>query len=376
MQTIYANVMLNRRILRTKAFKVIYGYAINGSLGLEDALSEMDKACEAARDLYLFMLDLIPALTQEAARRIEAARGKLNPTEAELHPNEKFAHNSLSRELSEDTVFQKLISKRKLSWEQYDIVVRRILDSICSKDYFADYMSKEKTSLKEDCALFSKIFEEEFRSETVGAEVVSDNAEVLLGVSAQTPPDAETVNAEEGSLPATGDHDDALFARALRETYESVGFRALLESLSMYWLDDLEWVLRWCCKSLAAMGKGKPWTLPELYMSDVRRKEDPTAVVDSDKDFSCKLVRAAYSGYKRYFETVVQKAPSWDRERLFSTDMAVIALAMAETETFAQIPPRVTLNEYMEISKLYCSPKSRVFINGILDRMFKEINRQ
>jgi N utilization substance protein B len=55
--------------------------------------------------------------------------------------------------------------------------------------------------------------------------------------------------------------------------------------------------------------------------------------------------------------------------------MAIIACAMAEIEHFPEIPQNVTLNEYIEISKFYCSPKSRSFINGLLDRFVKENNK-
>ena len=67
--------MLNRRILRVKAFKVLYAYAENQDLSLKEALSGLDASCEATRDLYLYMMAVVPALTAEAARRIEAARG-------------------------------------------------------------------------------------------------------------------------------------------------------------------------------------------------------------------------------------------------------------------------------------------------------------
>ena len=63
--------MLNRRILRIKAFKVLYSYAENPDLTLKEALDALDVSCEATRDLYLYMLAVIPALTAEAARRIE-----------------------------------------------------------------------------------------------------------------------------------------------------------------------------------------------------------------------------------------------------------------------------------------------------------------
>ena len=88
--------MLNRRILRIKAFKVIYGYAVKGNMTLDEAFSELDKSCEATRDLYLFMLAIISPLTQIARDRIEAARAKFNPTEEEANPNEKFAGNALA----------------------------------------------------------------------------------------------------------------------------------------------------------------------------------------------------------------------------------------------------------------------------------------
>ncbi len=54
--------------------------------------------------------------------------------------------------------------------------------------------------------------------------------------------------------------------------------------------------------------------------------------------------------------------------------MAIIACAMAEIENFKDIPAKVSLNEYVEISKFYCSPKSRSFVNGVLDRLIKENN--
>ena len=153
--------MLNRRILRIKAFKIIYGYAVKGNMSLEDALAEFNKSCEATRDLYLFMLAIIAPLTQVARMRIEAGKSKFNPSEEELHPNEKFADNALARIFSSDPDFLKIISKKKLSWEQYDIILKKIMDSVVTKDYYQKYMENPETSLNEDVKLFIRIFEEE-----------------------------------------------------------------------------------------------------------------------------------------------------------------------------------------------------------------------
>ena len=108
--------MLNRRILRIKAFKELYACAENPGKSLKEALADLDASMEATRDLYLLMLSVIPPLTAEASRRIEAARGKFNPTEEDLNPNLKFVRNSLSPLLEDDPDFRKIIEKKKISW--------------------------------------------------------------------------------------------------------------------------------------------------------------------------------------------------------------------------------------------------------------------
>lgn len=305
--------MLNRRILRIKAFKVIYEYAVRGGMSLEDALNELDKSCEATRDLYLYMLAIVSPLTAEARKRIEAARSKINPSEADLNPNEKFANNALAKALDNDPDFQKLLSRKKLSWEPYDILIRRVLDSIMESEYYSEYMANPNTSIKEDCDLFRKVFENEFE-----------------------------------------DNED---------------LHAILEDISLYWMDDLGYALIWDCRTLEEMAKGRNWRLPALYQSDEVKRKKPDAEVESDNSFVRKLVTCAFTGYEATFENVIAAVPDWDKDRLFSADMAIIALGVAECGNFPSIPRKVSLDEYIEISKFYCSPKSRQFVNGLLDKL-------
>ena len=118
--------MLNRRILRTKVFKAIYGYAENPGMTLKEAEALLDVSCEATRDLYLFLLSIAGPLTREASDRIEAARAKFNPTEEELNPNLKFVNNGIAPLLEQDPDFNKLVAKKKLSWEPYDMLLRHL----------------------------------------------------------------------------------------------------------------------------------------------------------------------------------------------------------------------------------------------------------
>lgn len=305
--------MLNRRILRIKAFKVLYSYAENPAMTLKEAQAQMEISCKSTRNLYLFMLSIIPALTKEAADRIEAARQKFNPTPEEKNPNMKFARNSLAPLLEEDPDFQKAVSKEKLSWEQYDALLRKLYDSIRSKDYYNTYMAAPGSSLAEDVKLFIRIFEEEF----------VDNADL----------------------------------------------EDILEDMSIYWNDDLAYSLTCCCRTLEGFAKGERWALPPLYQSEMPGNQGK----DSDQVFAATLLKCAFNGYQSFFDKIAALVPKWDKERLFIIDIVLIICGIAEAKAFPEIPVKVTINEYVDISKYYSTPKSRSFVNGILDNVIQEM---
>ncbi len=206
--------MLNRRILRIKAFKVLFSYAENPTMTLPEAEALLEASCEATRSLYLFMLDIIPYLTAEARTRIENARKKFNPTEEEeRNPNLKFVRNSLSPLLEQDPDFQKIISRRKLSWEPRRRLCQKCLRLNPDKGIFQGIYGFGQTSVEEDTRLFTRIFEEEF----------VDNEEL----------------------------------------------DKILEDMSILWCDDLAYSLTVCCDTLKAFAKGYRWSLPPLYRSEM-----------------------------------------------------------------------------------------------------------
>ena len=305
--------MLNRRILRIKAFKVLYANILAGNSSLAQAETQLDHSCEATRDLYLYMLSVVPALTQIAKDRLEAAKTKLRPTEEDLNPNTKFADNALAKLIAEDVDLNKLLAKKKYSWGQYDLILKKVMTSVASKEYFQKYMESDMVSLAEDCKLFTKIFEEEF------------------------------VDLEELEM--------------------------MLEEKSLYWNDDLAYALTWCCRSFKDFAAGKSWSMLPLYQSDMLEGPD----VESDNRFVHKLLQSSYAAYEKYAAMVADSVTGWERERLFSTDVVLIAMGLAEAVTFPEIPVKVTLNEYVEIAKFYGTPKSRAFVNGLLDRLIQKL---
>lgn len=305
--------MLNRRILRIKAFKVLYSSVLCGNTSLSQAESQLDQSCEAVRDLYIYMLGIVSPLTRIARERIEAAKAKYNPTEEERNPNMKFAENRLAALLDGDDDFQKVFNKKKFSWAQYDLLLKKVMNSVVSKDYYKEYMASDEVSLDADCRLFTRIFEEEF--------------------------------------------------------VDSVELEQILEEKSIYWNDDLAYALTWCCKTFRSLAKGEGWSLIPLYQSEMLKGDG----VESDKYFVRKLLQASFSGYEKYSAMVAEAVSGWEKERLFSTDVILIVMGLAEVVTFPTIPVKVSINEYVEISKFYGTPKSRAFVNGLLDRLVQTL---
>jgi N utilization substance protein B len=70
---------------------------------------------------------------------------------------------------------------------------------------------------------------------------------------------------------------------------------------------------------------------------------------------------------------VAESVTGWEKERLFSTDVVLITMGLAEAVSFPTIPVKVTMNEYVEISKFYGTPKSRSFVNGLLDKLVQQL---
>ncbi len=97
---------------------------------------------------------------------------------------------------------------------------------------------------------------------------------------------------------------------------------------------------------------------------------------DDDKDFVRKLFRQAVLHTKSNSELIDKNTTNWEVERIALMDILVMQLAVTEIMGFPEIPVKVTLNEYIEIAKYYCTPKSSTFVNGILDNIVKEIRQK
>ncbi|SFT06559.1 NusB antitermination factor [Zhouia amylolytica] len=135
-----------------------------------------------------------------------------------------------------------------------------------------------------------------------------------------------------------------------------------IEDRNLTWVDDLPLVNTLILKMITNLKKDPDarYFLPSLY-----KDED-------DLKFASDLFKKTVLNYEKLQEEIVGKTPNWDVERIADLDSILLKMAICEFLRFPSIPVKVTMNEYVEIAKEYSTPKSSVFINGILDKLVKE----
>jgi len=94
---------------------------------------------------------------------------------------------------------------------------------------------------------------------------------------------------------------------------------------------------------------------------------------NDDAEFVKTLFAKAILDYEKSSELIDRNTTNWEIERIALMDILVMKLAITEIVEFPEIPVKVTLNEYIEIAKYYCTSKSSTFVNGILDKIVKEM---
>lgn len=275
------------------------------SPSLDNMKKELRFSCDKTQELYWFLLSICKSLVNVARERIEAGKRKFKATQEEVNPNYRFVNNSFVQLLSQDEEMAKFCRKRGLVWTDYDYVVKRIFRSISASDYYKEYMAASENSFERDCDLFVDIFSNEFE----------DNEE-LAGI---------------------------------------------IEERSIYWLDDITFVLDEIIRNIGTIRS------TQRNVTPVQKKEDI--------QYALTLLEESFLRYQEYSALIGENIVNWDIDRLVSTDRTIIIMGITEAVVFETIPVKVTINEYVEISKYFGTPNSRIFVNGILDTIIlKKLN--
>ena len=135
-----------------------------------------------------------------------------------------------------------------------------------------------------------------------------------------------------------------------------------LEDKNLTWLDDLPTVNTTILKLLR---KAKPSSSDAFFTPKLYKDLE-------DKQYAIELFKKTLLNRTAINKEIELKTLNWDSERIANVDYVLLQMAICELKNFPSIPVKVTLNEYLEIAKEYSTPKSSIFINGILDKLVKE----
>jgi len=284
----------------------LYAFNRREDENLAVAEKELMFSIEKTYDLYHYLLLLVTDLADIASGRIDLALQKRIPTEQDLNPVRRFIDNRLVGQIRENLDFHNYISSKKLSWVNSHIP-RQLYNKMISWDSYEEYMTSEVHSYQTDRKFIIKLITTLFQ--------------------------------------------------------QSEDLQSGLEEQSIYWNDDMEYVVSMIEKTLKKfkVDSGPSTPLMPLFKND------------EDEEFVRVLFRKAVLTTKRNSDLIDKNTTNWEVERIALMDILVMQLAVTEILEFPEIPVKVTLNEYIEIAKYYCTSKSSTFVNGILDNIVKEI---
>lgn len=141
----------------------------------------------------------------------------------------------------------------------------------------------------------------------------------------------------------------------------------IFEEKSIYWMDDFDIAASMVIKTIKNLTEDSGATTPLLPL--FKDEED-------DRNFAIELFRKTIIHNDEYEKMIAEKTQNWEVERIAMMDILLMKMALAEMLNFSNIPVKVTLNEYIELSKNYSTPKSKMFINGILDKLVLTLKEQ
>lgn len=287
-----------------------YAYNRREDTDLNKAEKELMFSIGKTYDLYHYLLLLILDIADIASEKIDQALQKRVPTPEDLNPNRRFVDNKIISQIRNNTAFKKYISVSKLSWVNFPHIPRTLYNKMTNWDLYKEYMSSGDVSYQADKKFIIKLL-----------------VDLIIN------------------------SDDLLNC---------------LEEQSIFWNDDMEYVLVMIEKTLK---KFKPDADENMELMPLFKNAE-------DEEFVRLLLRKAIIHTAKFSEMIDNNTTNWELERIALMDILVMQLAIAEILEFPEIPVKVTLNEYIEIAKYYCTSKSSTFVNGILDNVVKEIREK
>ena len=311
--------MISRNYIRIKVLEELYAYKLNDAKGITDAENELRRNMDEFYALYIKILALIPTLARMNAKILELKKSRLLPSEEDLKPNYKFADNLFIRQLDENSSFEKAVRDYGVDWNNdLDLLfVKTIYQQLTAQPFFCDYLKDKSSGYDTDKAFVLKMVE----------EFLLDNEECIN----------------------------------------------YLGNIHLHWQLDYNQAVIMVYNTLQkhfSENQKKEKNLPPLFKKGADEK------VSEEEVFLSELFRLTLQHNDEFEELIEKGIRNWEMDRIATMDMMLLKMAICEFIYMPSIPVRVTLNEYIELAKYYSSPKSRNFINGVLDNVLTQLRAE
>ena len=308
--------MLGRRHFRVKVLQALYAFFQGGEPRAEVAEKNLLQSIEKMEELFYLQISFQLEVIHFYTIRMEDAKHKFIPTEEELNPNIKLLRNRLYLLLRDNGYVTSSINRYRIFWNEEQEIVRKVYQKLKASKELAEYLDSGNDSFREDAEFMAKIFRK--------------------------------------FIARSGD------------------LRYYCEEKYLYWSDDYDMAALFILKMLKSMDENFP---PSGSPAELFHRENSEEAED-DRKFILDLFRLTVLHSEGYEKLIESRTRNWELERIALTDIILLKMALTELLHFSQIPVKVTLNEYIEISKQFSSQKSKSFINGILDKLVADLTSE
>ena len=304
--------MLSRQFLRAKVLQQLYSCMMSGNKDVALAEQDLLEGIEQTYKLQVYIYSATLEIRDIAENQIEEAKTKFFPTEEELNPNMRFVTNPLFARLQENIELNKAVEKLKINWAEQKDMLKNIFNRFKDSDSYKKYM------ILENCT-----FE---------------------------------------------DHRKVVILMMKNYLLKNESFLDFLFEKQLYWESDFLFV------GLTYLNYLKD------YEEDALRHKPLFQTFDEKKDdrkaFAVDLLTKTLAHYDEYDELFRKHVENWDMDRLAFLDRIIIKMGITELLYCPNIPVRVTMNEYIELAKEFSTERSKLFVNGLLDRFLIDLRAE
>ncbi len=305
--------MLNRRFLRIKVLQALYAYIESGETNISNGIKNLLESVDKLYELFIWQLSFLVETKRFAENKITENKHKYIPTYDDLHPNLKYVNNRLLNLIEDNVDFKKHEAALKINWaDDPQEVVKKYYTMMRETPEYKKYMADKTDTFAAD----RKFIVEMITNYFADLDVLQD----------------------------------------------------FYEDKSIYFVDDYHLVSSMLIEFFSKMKNFDVNSqLPSIYKTD-------TAEPNADEKFIQDLFRETINHNEEFGMLIADNTNNWEKERICLMDMIILKMALTEFVCFPFIPVKVTMNEYIEISKYFSTPKSKIFVNGILDKLAKKLN--